>query len=347
MREPKPFFRRQTQSWYVQIGNQQISLGRNKEAAWEEYHQIMAARRSEQPTPNDSVVSIINKHLAWLKANRAEGTFNRAMQHLPHFGQHIGPKMRVSALRPFHVQEWLDEKYANCSDGYRNTVVTTIKRAFSWAAEFGYIHASPIAKMPKPPAGVREFVVSSDQWQAVLDAATDTAFREFLVVMLVSGARPQEMCRMEKRHFQPNFRRVQFPASESKGKKTPRSIYLPDEAFAIVSRLVEKQGEGYIFRNRLGNPWNKDSVNCRFRRMKRVLKLPKLCAYTLRHSYAHHRLVSGMDAHVVSKLLGHSDMRMLATRYGHLEQKPDYLATQANSKSAVVDLATSPRRDSA
>ncbi len=49
MKQPKPFFRRYTRSWYVQIGKRQIGkrqicLGRDKKAAWEKYHQIMASR---------------------------------------------------------------------------------------------------------------------------------------------------------------------------------------------------------------------------------------------------------------------------------------------------------------
>jgi serine/threonine protein kinase len=51
-------------------------------------------------------------------------------------------------------------------------------------------------------------------------------------------------------------------------------------------------------------------------------RMPKLCAYTLRHSYAHWQLTTGTDAPVVSKLLGHSDGRMLETRYGHVRFMP-------------------------
>ena len=42
MRQPKPFFRKQTRSWYVQIGKKQVPLGKDEKAAWDKYHQIMA-----------------------------------------------------------------------------------------------------------------------------------------------------------------------------------------------------------------------------------------------------------------------------------------------------------------
>ncbi len=58
--------------------------------------------------------------------------------------------------------------------------------------------------------------------------------------------------------------------------------------------------------------------------------MPKLCAYTLRHSYAHWKLITGTDSHLVSKLLGHGDGRMLETRYGHVERDMAFMLQTVN-----------------
>ena len=42
MREPKPFFRKFTKSWYVEIRGKQINLGRDKDKAWAKYRQLIA-----------------------------------------------------------------------------------------------------------------------------------------------------------------------------------------------------------------------------------------------------------------------------------------------------------------
>jgi integrase len=76
----------------------------------------------------------------------------------------------------------------------------------------------------------------------------------------------------------------------------------------------------------------------RFRRFKRLLKMPKLCATTLRHSFAHHRLTIGQDALTVAKLMGHSKVTMLATRYGHIDSNAEYMAAAAN----IVSLPPTP-----
>ena len=46
MRVPKPFFRKYTGSWYLQLGKKQINLGPDEEAAWDEYYKIMASRQA-------------------------------------------------------------------------------------------------------------------------------------------------------------------------------------------------------------------------------------------------------------------------------------------------------------
>ena len=45
MRQPKPFYRKSKQAWYLQIGKRQVSLGPDEKEAWQKYHEIMADKR--------------------------------------------------------------------------------------------------------------------------------------------------------------------------------------------------------------------------------------------------------------------------------------------------------------
>ena len=45
MRQPKPWFRKFNQTWYVQIGTKQVRLARGQDAreeAFKKYHELMA-----------------------------------------------------------------------------------------------------------------------------------------------------------------------------------------------------------------------------------------------------------------------------------------------------------------
>jgi hypothetical protein len=63
MRTPKPFFRAQTQSWYLQIQGRQISLGKDEKAAMKEYHRIMGAEQVP------ALTAPVDEFLDWTKRN--------------------------------------------------------------------------------------------------------------------------------------------------------------------------------------------------------------------------------------------------------------------------------------
>ena len=59
-----------------------------------------------------------------------------------------------------------------------------------------------------------------------------------------------------------------FPCQKSKGKKSPRIIYLNDKAFSITQRLLETSPSGELFRNNRERPWSTEAVNCVFDRIQ-------------------------------------------------------------------------------
>ncbi len=71
MKQPRPFYRRYTRSWYVQIGKKQINLGRDKKAAWDKYHQIMAARH-DLTSATVTMAQFFEAYLDWVRPETKE-----------------------------------------------------------------------------------------------------------------------------------------------------------------------------------------------------------------------------------------------------------------------------------
>jgi len=313
MRIPKPWLRKQNQTWYVQINGKQHRLGKDRAEAFAKYHQMM---HLGVPTGDHTVRQVLDAYWQWAQSNLAEETCKPRKGVLRAFGKTIPSTLKASSLRAFHVQNWIDNSPRVKSPTTISDRITLIKGIMNWAVSMGYLEANPIDKMPKPSRVVRQEFLPPDTWQRVLDLATDQEFRDFLEVMLSTGARPQEMHKFEADHF--DGARLVLPILLSKGRRSNRVVFLPPEALEIVERLAQQHPEGKLFRNSRGRPWDRNSVRCRFRRLKRELNMPNLTATTLRHSFAHHRLTSGQDSLTVAKLMGHVDTRMVATRYGHL-----------------------------
>jgi len=185
-RFPKPFFKKNRAVWYVEIHRKQHNLGPDKEEAFRRYHQLMALAGQPAAVPADTVLSsdtlvaiLIDDFLDWCQKNRAAATYRWYVDNLNRFDKKY-PDIRVSSLRPYHVQRWIDGM--DVSSGTKRNYCRSIKRCLRWAKKLGYIDVNPIADMELPRGGKREKVVSEDEWNTILNCVSDRAFRDLLFV---------------------------------------------------------------------------------------------------------------------------------------------------------------------
>lgn len=343
MRVPQPYFRKQTGSYYVQIRGKQYALGKDEEAAWQEYHRLMAGQQELAPTTPAAVV--IDQFLEWVKNNQAPATYEFYCRHLTSFAEYIGARLPVRSLKPYHVTRWVDRDYAGQSDTSKFAAFRSAQRAFNWAKKQGIIPASPIERIDKPTPRRRETYLTPDQYAAVVAAVEavnarhkkrpdyERPFLDLLTALWECGCRPQEVRAIEARHFDPTRGVLIFERKLSKGGKRQRLIYLTPNVRRIIERRAGEFPTGPIFRNSNGKPWTKNSLNCRFRYLTKKLGFP-VHAYAFRHGFATARLKSGVDSTTVAGLLGHSTTRMLETVYQHVDADDEYMRRALNGTNA-------------
>jgi integrase len=179
----------------------------------------------------------------------------------------------------------------------------------------------------KPEPQDRDVVVSPEEYEKVLTLVRG-GFRDLLVMAWESGIRPQEIRVVEAKHLDFTHGRIVFPVKEFKGKKLPRVVYLPDEAFALARKLAAAYETGPIFRNADGVPWTRYAINCAFIRLQKKLGR-KLHLGAFRKSFATEALKNGVDVVTTSHLLGHTNPAMLAKVYARMQHDPEYLRGQA------------------
>ena len=69
---PKPFFRQSRGLWYVELRGKQINLGSDRDAAFQRYHELLAAPAKEPVIVDTSLVaSRCDIFLNWVEKNRA------------------------------------------------------------------------------------------------------------------------------------------------------------------------------------------------------------------------------------------------------------------------------------
>lgn len=330
MRQPKPFLRTDRALWYVQIDGRQYNLGRDKPAAWAEYHRLMGQRDQlggrEELVPV-TVRDLLALFLADTERTASGNTFRWYHHFLQRFSKSLPPGLVINDLKPWHVQRWL----ADCHWGQSSIrgAIRSVKRAFSWAVDAGHIDRSPVARLSKPANVARQTLLSDAQIALCCTAADGTA-RELITTLARTGCRVQELCAVEARHLTHGGTRWLFPANEHKtGRRTgsPRVVYLTDDVAEICRRLAAASHDGKLYRNSSGRPWNSNGIRCVFRRLRaKHPTLPRdLCGTLFRHAWITNALRRGVPAAQVAELAGHSDLKMIMTVYSKLAGLHDHL----------------------
>lgn len=263
-RRPKPWFRKARRSWFVTIAGVQHNLGPDKSTAHERFHHLMRQPQSRKVAPG-SLPAVVDAFLDWVHRNRANGTYRWYQERLQEFvSRHAD--FPLDQLKPLHVESWANERHENVNT--RRNRMRAVKRCFRWAEAQGYVDRNPIARLEVPSPVPKEAYVSEDEFAAIISHVGNGPFADLLTVTYEVGCRPQESLRVEARHVDFENSRWVFPASESKGKRSPRIIYLTERALEVTRRLVATTDGGHLFRNAHGRPWTTDAVNCQFDRLQ-------------------------------------------------------------------------------
>lgn len=214
------------------------------------------------------------------------------------------------------------------SVSYTNAFVRSLKRLYKWAAEERLVAWDPFAKLPIPPCGKRERVLTRAEL-ARLYRATNREFRRLLFVQLRTIARPGEI--RELTWGQINWEQRCAILVEFKGKKKrkdqlrARPIALRRVVLRMLRNLQRKSPDpspaGRVFRNTDGEPWNYNAVRSAMRRARQRAGLmdggEKVVCYSLRHTGATDAVRKGLDLKHIAELMGHA-RTSTTERYVHL-----------------------------
>jgi integrase len=191
----------------------------------------------------------------------------------------------------------------------------------------GLLTSSPVAGLEKAIATPRMARLTDDEWQKLWEAAqADSAFREAILFMRLTGCRPLEMRQAEKRHFDPSIPAIVYQPHEWKcgeKRKRKRIIRLVGEALTIVQRRCEEFPVGPIFRNCKGTPWQKDGLARKVARLRKKLDIPHLVPYSIRHTYAT-KMVFHVNSVVLAELMGTS-VKMLESVYADAQMEQGFM----------------------
>lgn len=188
------------------------------------------------------------------------------------------------------------------------------------------------------PNNAKERYLSAAETQRlheVLSRCGSPQLKSIVALLLLLGCRKRELLDARWEDVDLERRNWRIPLSKS-GKA--RSIPISDRALEVLRGLPRWSGCPYV----IPNPDTKRPFGNLFYLWDKVRKeagIADLRMHDLRHTFASNLVNSGQSIYVVSKLLGHSQIKTTA-RYSHLADETLMSAVDAAAK--VVDTSWRP-----
>jgi integrase len=264
--------------------------------------------------------------------------------------------LQLPELTPAHVQTLYAAKFdAGYALSTRRHIHVTLGKALKQAVKWHYLTTSPTAgaEVPQADAALLDYEDLPDpdmgileEWQAKRFLATakehDPRHWALYVLALATGMRQGEILGLPRTRLDLTRRLVRvrqtlvlvkggFEFGRPKTRASKRDIELRAEAVEVLRLHHKLQLEermrlgglpkdyGLVFSTTVGTPIRRQNLQRRsFKPLLEEAGLPDIRFHDLRHTFASIALGRGANINTVSKMLGHSSVKITLDVYGHL-----------------------------
>ncbi|GAA4831716.1 hypothetical protein GCM10023221_04440 [Luteimicrobium xylanilyticum] len=269
--------------------------------------------------------------------------------------------VRMSALRPSHVEAWVKAMSEPVKDGRKKglepttirTRVTYVRAALRAAVKDRVMASDPSKDVALPRvrrSDARMTIPTAEQVAAALGSA-EPWFAPVIAVCAFAGLRIGEAAGLQLEDV--NFlgrtitvaRQIQGENDSTVRVVPPkygseRVVYVPEELTTMLARYLEEFGtrgdEQRLFSSTSGTAWQRNSAGNQWRRVRRAVALEQFTLHDLRHFYASGLIAAGCDVVTVQRALGHSMPSITLNTYSHL-----WPTAEDRTRTAAADLMRS------
>ncbi len=278
------------------------------------------------------------------KVNHAQSSYVRYKNIFANFEQFLemrNQSMNLSQLTPKLFEEykvWRRTTPLNkgiiAKSNTVNMELKTLRTLMNYAIKWEYLKVNPtrgVNKLKVNDARMPRFL-TKDEIKLLLDNCGEELYPIFFL-LLNTGMRLGELKYLTWNDIEIEQRRIKIQAKEYWSPKTGERVIPMSES--VQKLFVELRGKrvgknDFIFEGKNGGP-----LTLKLR--ERLKTISKRCGYpdvtkihTLRHTFASHMIMQGIDLPTVQKLLGHSDVKTTMI-YSHLAT--DHLSDAMNKLS--------------
>jgi len=228
---------------------------------------------------------------------------------------------KVSQLSPKTFEDFKSfRKEGSTSNVTINIELRVLRTIFNLAIDWGYAKENPTrgVKHLRESKKIAPRFLSDDECRTLLENSDEFMY-PILYTFLYTGMRKGELENLEWKDVDFNRNKIKIRAKANWTPKTSeREIPINNGLVALLKKHKQKAKQGSLVFHRKGK-----FIDPSFLR-KKFLDITKNCGFpdvtkihTLRHTFASHLVMKGVDLPTVKKLMGHADIDTTMI-YSHL-----------------------------
>ena len=211
-----------------------------------------------------------------------------------------------------------------------NVELALLSSALAFAVKMKLLTKSPVkGELGLLKANKKERYLSQEEIGQLLEHCNGD-FKDMVVVALGTGMRASEVLSLARETVDLNRRTVVLLDTKN-GER--RVVTLPPNVVEILRQRPLPLRHYFA-------GWPLQRLEDSFRRVVKRAGLPGVTFHTLRHTFASHAVMAGIDLYTLAGLLGHKTLNMVQ-RYAHLA--PDYLKSATDRAAAAVFAGNVPQ----
>ena len=236
-----------------------------------------------------------------------------AGQLLPVFGAKPLDRIGEAAVR-----RWF-ERYSRTAPGNANHCLARLRQILNFAVAYGHIESNPAQRIvPNRRPALTRFLSREEiaRLHDVLDAQTrqdQQQQADIVRLLLFTGCRRGEIMGLRWSEVRDDGLAL------ADAKTGPRTVPLGSAARAILDRQPRADSP-FVFPSPRNPARPRSSELTLWYRVRREASIGDVRLHDLRHTVASHAVMNGVPVPVVSRLLGHSNVKM-TMRYAHLADR--------------------------
>ena len=266
------------------------------------------------------------EYAKFCKVNKAQSSYERDLLTINvHLISFFGSRF-LYTITTKEIERYKAERLGEVKPITVNRELETLKNMLRKAVEWGYAKENPAksVKQIKVPKSPYRFLETKEEIGRLLDACLEHTpeIYPLIVTALHTGMRRSEFLNLRWEDI--DFERSTLTISSREEWHTKnyesRTMPLHEEVRRVLKPI--KAAKGYVFCRPDGSKLEERFVGERLNKTAKVAGLGHLYPHALRHTFASHLVMSGVDLPTVQRLMGHKDIKT-TMRYAHLA--PDHL----------------------